>query len=172
MWQRIIRSGERIAAPRSEAGTGARDPRRAYYRIQAWVPVRLAKLAPDAVEAAVYDLLLETSAVEVRRPLSGRDGRLIVFSGGGLALDVDFDFAWGDAYRVELLLPAPHARVVRAVAEAVEDSAESLAQSGKRRLGLAFCHIEPAERDAVVAYGYDLQRIALRAKNDGAGVRP
>ncbi len=56
MWQRIIRSGERIAAPRSEAGTGDRDPRRAYYRIQAWVPVRLAKLAPDAVEAYGYDL--------------------------------------------------------------------------------------------------------------------
>ena len=118
------------------------------------------------------DLLLDAGEIPVPRPLSGRDRRLIVFSGGGLALDADFDFARGDAYRVEMLLPAPYARIVRAVAEAVGDSAETLARSGGRRLALAFRQIQPAERDAVVAYGYDLQRIALRAKNDGLGVRP
>lgn len=197
MWQRILRSGERPEARSAEPGAGVGIVRRAYYRVEAWVPVRISPIAPEAIEAAVYDLslpdplavpftlegpertallarlrriedkldlLLCAAGIEAPRPLSGRDRRRVLFSGGGLSLDVDFDFARGAAYRVEMLLPAPYARVVRAIAEAVSDSREAQAGSA-RRLGLAFRHILPAERDAIVAYSYDLQRAVLRAKH-------
>jgi len=205
MWQRIIRNGARTSGSPTETDAYARAPRRAYYRVQGWVPVRVSPLAPDDVEAAIYDLatpdplaapftlegpersallarlrrieekldlLLGAASIDAPRPLSGRDRRFIVFSGGGLCLDVDVDFASGDLWRVELLLPAPYSRVVRAVAEAVDGSGPTSARAGSRRLALAFRHIQPAERDAVVAYSYDLQRVALRAKNEGAVARP
>lgn len=197
MWQRILRSGERAEARSADPQAGAGAVRRAYYRVEAWVPVRISPLAQEAVEAAVYDLslpdplavpftlegpertallarlrriedkldlLLSAAAIDAPRALSGRDRRRVVFSGGGLSLEVDFDFVRGAAYRVEMLLPAPYARVVRAVAEAVADSSGT--QSGSaRRLGLAFRHILPAERDAIVAYSYDLQRAVLRSRH-------
>ncbi len=201
MWQRTLRSGERRAArstdPQAGTGAGYEAVRRAYYRVEAWVPVRLSPIEPEAIEAAVYDLslpdplavpftlegpertallarlrriedkldlLLSAAAIEAPRPLSGRDRRRVLFSGGGLSLDVDFDFVRGAAYRVEMLLPAPYARVVRAIAEAVSDASE-MPPGPARRLGLAFRHILPAERDAIVAYSYDLQRAVLRAKH-------
>ena len=117
------------------------------------------------------DLLLGAAAIDAPRPLSGRDRRAIVFSGAGLALDVDFDFERGDAHRVELLLPAPWSRSVRAIGEAVEDAAEAVGAKGARRLALAFRHISAADRDALVAYSYDVQRFELRARISGARPR-
>ena len=204
MWHRIVR-GEGGDASRANptAGPGPRA-RRSYYRVSAWVPLRLRPLAPSAVEAAIYDLtlpgplapaaiglddeksalmgqlrrieekldlLLGTASIDAPRPLSGSDRRWIVFSGSGLALDVEFDFRRGDAYRVDLLLPVPDPRVVRAVAEAVHDPVGSAAGPGMRRLALAFRHIEASERDALVAYSYDIQRLELRARVDGAPAR-
>lgn len=118
------------------------------------------------------DLLLGAASIDVPRPLSGRDRRMVVFSGAGLALDVDFRFRRGDAFRVELVLPTPHSRLVRAVAEAVQDSEQTGREGGPNRLALAFRQIEAEERNALVAYSYDLQRLALRAKHDGAAARP
>jgi hypothetical protein len=204
MWQHILRSGDRptLESGETEAQTGS--SRRGYYRVEAWVPVRLTRLAPESVGAAVYDLslpeptaaltsldgpersallarlrriedkldlLLTAASIDVPRPLSGRDRRLIVFSGGGLSLDVDFECERGVSFRVELLLPAPYSRVVRAVAETVQASRRS-AGGGSGRLGLAFRHISPAERDAIVGYSYDLQRVALRAKSHAAAAVP
>lgn len=117
------------------------------------------------------DLLLGAASIEAPRPLSGQDRRPIVFSGSGLALDVDFEFRRGDAYRIELLLPAPHARAVRAIGEAVEDSDPAGATNERRRLALVFRHISPVDRDALVAYSYDVQRLELRAKTSAAGPR-
>lgn len=204
MWQRIIASGESRPDWKSEHETYARNPRRAYYRVQAWAPIRITPLAPHDLDAVVYDLsipdplaapvtlegpersallarlrrieekldlLLGAADIDAPRPLSGRDRRFIVFSGGGLALDVEFDFSKGDLWRVELLLPAPYSRVIRAVGEAVEDSVKAVKAAGAQRLALSFRHIQSAERDAIVAYSYDLQRVALRAKNDGAVAR-
>lgn len=201
MWQRIIRSSAGPSGSQTEPDPRARTPRRTYYRVQAWVPVRITPLAVEEVDAAVYDLatpdplavpfslegsersallarlrrieekldlLLGAASIDAPRPLSGRDRRFIVFSGGGLSLEVDFDFSAGDFWRVELLLPAPYSRVVRAVAEAVVDSSVRSTGTATRRLALAFRHIQPPERDAVVAYSYDLQRVALRAKSGGA----
>ena len=205
MWKRISASEEPATDLTSKAFDFARKPRRAFYRVQAWVPVRLTALAPGDLDAVVYDLsipdplaapvtlegaersallarlrrieekldlLLSAADINAPRPVSGRDRRLIVFSGGGLALDVDFEFVKGDLWRVELLLPAPYSRVIGAVAEAVEDSVKTLTAAGSQRLALCFRHIQPAERDAVVGYSYDLQRVALRAKHEGAVVRP
>ncbi len=204
MWQRILRNEERPTLESGEADANAWPSRRAYYRVEAWVPVRVSPLAPEAVDAAVYDLsmpdplavpftlegpersallarlrriedkldlLLAAASIDVQRPLSGRDRRFIVFSGGGLSLDVEFDFVRGEAFRVELLLPAPYSRVARAVAEAVQDSRPTEGK-GSRRLALAFRHILPAERDAIVGYSYDLQRVALRAKSHATAIRP
>jgi hypothetical protein len=204
MWQRILRNGERPTVESSGPEASGGPSRRAYYRVEAWVPVRLSPLAPESVDAAVYDLsmpdplaapftlegpersallarlrriedkldlLLSAASIDIPRPLSGRDRRFVVFSGGGLALDVDFAFERGAAFRVELLLPAPYSRVARAVAEAVHAGSEPATATGRRRLGLAFRHILPAERDAIVAYSYDLQRVALRAKSHGTAIR-
>lgn len=117
------------------------------------------------------DLLLGAASIEAPRPLSGRDQRPIVFSGSGLALDVGFEFRRGDAYGVELLLPTPQLRAIRAIGEAIEDSASVAASGGLRRLALVFRHITPADRDALVAFSYDVQRLELRAKTNAAGSR-
>ncbi len=206
MWRRIVRGEQDSEAPASGAGQAMSESRRAYYRVAAWIPVRITPLAPAAIAAAVHDLstpdlqrtgplateseeetvllarllrieekidrLLGASSIESLRPLSGRDRRFVVFSGAGLALDVDFRFRRGDAFRIELLLPIPHSRSVRAVAEAVKDSQASPGEGRPSRLALAFRHIEADERNALIAYSYDLQRLALRAKHEGAVARP
>ncbi|MEZ4330215.1 MAG: hypothetical protein R3F35_00535 [Myxococcota bacterium] len=204
MWQRVAGGGREEAVRASGAETGVAFSRRAYYRVSARVPIRVRRLEPAAVEAAVYDLslpdpvpplitgpadeksalfaqlrrieekldlLLGAASIEAPRPLSGRDRRPIVFSGAGLALEVGFDVRRGEAYRVELLLPDPHARAVRAIGEAVEDSIASAGTETRRRLALVFRHIQPADRDALVAYSYDVQRLELRAKTREAGAR-
>lgn len=110
------------------------------------------------------DLLLGHARVEIPRPLSGRDRRCVVFSGAGLALDVPFGFCCDDYYKVEILLPPPYSRLVRCIARAVEDAPRSLRAGGMRRLPLAIRHMEDEERDALVAYSYDLQRAELRTR--------
>lgn len=110
------------------------------------------------------DLLLGQAALDAPRPLAGRDRRPLVFSGAGLAVDVDFEFRRGEGFRIELLLPAPESRVVRAIGVAVDDSKKD-ERTGLRRLALGFRHIEPSDRDALVGYSYDLQRVELRAKH-------
>ena len=110
------------------------------------------------------DLLLGTTPIEVPRQLSGRDRRSLVFSGSGLSLEVDWSFQKGDAYHVEILLPAPYSRVVRAVGLAVEDSVRDAGADSLRPLALELRHMETEDRDDLVAYSYDLQRVALRAR--------
>ena len=206
MWRRIVRGEQDSEAPASDAGQARSGSRRAYYRVAAWIPLRITPLAPEAIAIAVHDLstpdlqrtgplaseseektvllarllrieekldrLLGAPSIESVRPLSGRDRRFVVFSGAGLALDVDFRFRRGDAFRIELLLPTPHSRSVRAVAKAVKDSQASPGESRPSRLALAFHHIEVDEHNALIAYSYDLQRLALRAKHEGAVARP
>jgi hypothetical protein len=70
---------------------------------------------------------------------------------------------------VEILLPAPYNRLLRAVGEVVEDSREEIRADASQRLALALRHMHDEERDAIVAYSYDLQRIALRASRAGRG---
>ncbi|MBB85240.1 MAG: hypothetical protein CL931_15640 [Deltaproteobacteria bacterium] len=116
------------------------------------------------------DLLLGVSPVDVPRQLSGRDRRSLVFSGSGLSIDVPWSYSQGDAYRVEILLPPPYARTLRAVAFAVRDPLPEVGPDGNRALPLALEHMDDDDRDALVAYSYDLQRFALRARNDVHGV--
>ncbi|MEM9175873.1 MAG: hypothetical protein AAGC67_11620 [Myxococcota bacterium] len=171
--------------------------RRAYYRVEGILPIRWTPLAPDEVDAAVFDLsmpdplcapigegeddtplmarlrrieekldlLLGASPVEVPRQLSGRDRRPLVFSGSGLALEVSAPFRKGDAFRVEILLPPPYGRTLRAVAHATR---EDVRPDGSRTLPLALTHMDEEDRDALVAYSYDLQRFALRSRLDGS----
>ena len=92
-----------------------------------------------------------------------------MFSGSGLALDVTEPFRAGDAFRVEILLPPPHGRTLRAVALATRDDDGPIASGARRRLPLALTHMDDEDRDALVAYSYDLQRFALRTRTDGPG---
>lgn len=110
------------------------------------------------------DLLLGATSIEVPRQLSGKDRRSLVFSGSGLALDVTWCFRRGDVYKLELLLPPPYSRTLRAVVRSVEDSAAHVEVGSLRRLALALTHMEVDERDALIAYSYDLQRFALRSR--------
>lgn len=198
MWRRSGAHGEGggppASGPTAESGSG----RRAYYRVEGILPIRLTPLAPAEVDAAVFDLsmpdplcapvgegeddtplmarlrrieekldlLLGASPVDVPRQLSGRDRRPLVFSGSGLALRVDAPFEAGDAYRVEILLPPPYARTLRAVGHATRAGRETPDADGLRQLPLALTHMDDDDRDALVAYSYDLQRFALRARHD------
>lgn len=195
---------ERSIVEQNETRPCRERGRRAYYRVSARLPIRITPLAPDEVDAAVFDLsmpdplcqsiaegeedtplmvrlrrieekldrLLGAAAVDVPRPLGGRDQRPLVFSGSGLALDVDFAFAAGDHFQVEILLPPPHGQIVRAVARAVGGSSEDTRDgrgAGSSTLALSLLYMDDEERDALVAYSYDLQRFALRTKGDGVG---
>ena len=111
------------------------------------------------------DLLLGRAQIDVPRQLCGRDRRSVVFSGSGLSLDVDWSFRRGDAYKVEILLPPPYCRTVRCITEAVRDAPPPVRGEEQRTLPLAIRHMEDEERDALVAYSYDLQRIELRARS-------
>ncbi len=205
MWQQIARTDDDGLRDLVSAEGAGRSPRRAYYRVSGFLPIRITPLAPEGVEAAIFDLglpdplaagafetldeksglalrlrrieekldhLLGAASIDAARPLSGRDRRFVTFSGAGLALDVDFSFAREDAFKVGLLLPLQAPRVVRAVARAVDGADERGRASDPRRLALAFHHIEAADRDALVAYSYDLQRQSLRARTVGANARP
>lgn len=170
-------------------------PRRAYYRVEGRLPLRLTPLAPDEVEQAIFeldspsawlgprveseeegallerlrrleeklDLLLRRAGVEVPRPLGAADMHDLVFSGSGLATEVEGDHRRGELFRVEILLPSPAARLVRGVAEAVSDPPEGVGAGVPRPIALAFRHMVEEDRDALVAYSYELQRLALRA---------
>ena len=197
MWRRGVEREE------TGQGSGSVDPspasgRRAYYRVEGILPIRLTPLAPDEVDAAVFDLsmpdplcapagdgeedtplmarlrsleekldlLLGAAEVPVPRQLSGRDRRPLVFSGSGLAVGVEEAFAAGDAFRVEILLPPPYARTLRAVGHATRTAVPTPGEDGLHRLPLALTHMDDEDRDALVAYSYDLQRFALRTRND------
>ena len=170
--------------------------RRAYYRVGGLLPIRVTPIASEEIDAAIFDLSLpdpllqpigeEESdsplAARMRRieekldlllgelpgdrprALSGRDRRPVVFSGSGLRLDVEFDFAAGDAFRIEILLPPPYLRTLRAVGFAVGSSESRGGTAGP--LAVELRHMEDEERDALVAYSYDLQRFALRHRSD------
>ncbi|GEM_PF-4721264 len=198
MWGRVS-GNRREACETCTSDTTDVRARRAYFRVEGILPIRLTPLAPNEIDAAVFDLsmpdplcasvgegeedtplmarlrrleekldlLLGVSPVDVPRQLCGRDRRPMVFSGSGLALDVDENFRTGDAYRVEILLPPPYARTLRAVAYATRDGEGALGSDALRRLPLALTHMDDDDRDALVAYSYDLQRFELRARNDG-----
>jgi len=198
-------SAASFASPAAPPGTAPSDDRRrAYYRVEGRLPVRLAPIAEDEIDRAIFelespsaleipvvddeepgplqdrmrrleeklDLLLRQLGVEVPRPLGAEDLRQLVFSGSGLSVEVDQAFRGGQCFRVEILLPAPARRLVRAVAEAVEGVSPGIGSPSPARLALAFRHITEADRDALVAHGYDLQRIALRAAQHAKGQRP
>ena len=112
------------------------------------------------------DLLLGASQIDVPIQLTGRDRQSIVFSGSGLSLDVTWHFRQGDAYLVEILLPSPFSRLVRGVAYAVEDAPTDAIGDALRPLALELLHMETEERDALIAYSYDLQRVVLRSRGD------
>ncbi|MCR9093327.1 MAG: hypothetical protein NXI30_03835 [bacterium] len=192
-------AGERAAKPSGDFASG----RRAYYRVEGILPIRLTPLAPEEVDAALFDLsmpdplcapvgegeedtplmarlrrieekldlLLGVAPIDVPRQLSGRDRRPLVFSGSGLAVEIDGTYASGDAYRVEILLPPPYARTLRAVGYAARDGRPEVGPDTRQPLPLALTHMDDEDRDALVAYSYDLQRFALRARTEGAGRR-
>jgi hypothetical protein len=162
------------------------------------LPIRLAAIAPQELDTAIFelslpdpllqprsesdesgplmerlrrieeklDLLLGESPVEVPRRLSAQDRRSLVFSGSGLALEVNWPFHKGDAYRIEMELPPPYSRTIRAVGVAVNDAASMPEHDSGSSLAIAFRHIQDDDRDDLVAYTYDLQRIALRSRCD------
>lgn len=114
------------------------------------------------------DLLLGAAQIEAPKNLAGRDRRSVVFSGSGLCLDWQGSFRKGDAFRVEILLPPPYSRPVRAIARCVHDASPEVPDSEEQAMALALDHMEPDERDALIAYSYDLQRFALRARQSPA----
>mgnify|MGYP005838463929 CR=1 FL=1 len=200
--RRAASRAEPAAAP-SKTSTSD-DRRRAYYRVEGRLPIRLTPITEHELDEAIFelaspsalgtpivddeepgplqarmrrleeklDLLLRQVGLDVPRPLGAADLRGLVFSGSGLAVEVDHDFRAGDRFRVELLLPAPARRLVRGVAEAVSDAPPGVGPDAPARLALAFRHMTDEDRDALVAHGYDLQRVVLRAAQQAKRSRP
>ena len=198
MWHREAAGEEGLAIGPTGRSLAESACRRAYYRVEGILPIRLTPLRPEDVEAAIFDLalpdplqapidegeedsplaarmrrieekldlLLGNARVDVPRPLTGRDRRPLVFSGSGIRLEVDWAYRRADPYRVEILLPPPYLRLVRAVARAVDDPPGTPRHDAPRPLALRIEHMPDEDRDALVAYSYDLQRIALRARVD------
>jgi hypothetical protein len=203
-------SSARSAASRAEPASApsqsstSNDRRRAYYRVEGRLPVRLTPIAEHEVDRAIFelaspsaletpnvddevpgplqermrrleeklDLLLRKVGIDLPRPLGAADVRGLVFSGSGLAVEVEQAFRVGDRFLVEILLPVPARRLVRGVAEAVSDSPPGIGPDSPARLALAFRHMSDEDRDALVAHGYDLQRVALRAAQQAKRARP
>ena len=190
--ERNICSGE----PETKGAGGA--CRRAYYRVTGMLPIRVSRLAPEALDTALYelsmpsllapplaageaedspllerlrrieeklDLLLSSTHADAPRPLGAEDLELVVFSGSGLSLAVDELFDAGDTFRVEILLPAPYARLVRGVGVAIHGAKPTDEGVPRFSLALRLDHMNDEDRDALVAYSYDLQRVALRARD-------
>lgn len=165
--------------------------RRAYYRVNGSLPIRAIRLAPDEVDKAVFELSLQHSSGDeeesallerLRRieekldlllagdvekqpaPLGAADLECVVFSGAGLSMPIDDVCVEGDAFRIEILLPGPDSRTLHSVARAVADSTPMEDGVARHQVALALEHMNEDDRDALVAYSYELQRMELRSR--------
>ncbi len=166
--------------------------RRAYYRIETCLPIRVLRGDPSACERLRREIeasVRETTLAAVDAPLEARLARIeekldrllaqvgggepplgredlasVRLSGSGLACRVSGRPRPGEEVVVEMLLPGGAPEPVRAVARVV--SAEPAAEGGSRA-ALAFTAIDELDREAIVRYVSAVQRRERRREAEG-----
>jgi hypothetical protein len=162
---------------------------RSYYRVFTRIPIRIRRLDPSEVASVAtlianpVDPFVEVSdpalAVVLQRvenkldvvlshlepghprPLGDRDVHKVSLSASGVGCEMNEQLALDDDVLVEFLLPEVPARHVRAIARPVmpRDTADGVRGTP---LAFAFRVISDTDRDAIVHYSYDVQRLQLR----------
>jgi hypothetical protein len=162
---------------------------RSYYRVLTRIPIRIRRLDPSEVPsvsmliANPVDPFVEVSdpalAVVLQRvenkldvvlshlepghprPLGDRDIQKVSLSASGVGCEMNEQLSLHDDVLVEFLLPEAPARHVRAIARPVMpgDLADGVRGTPQ---AFAFHVISDADRDAIVHYSYDVQRLQLR----------
>ncbi len=166
-----------------------RREQRSYYRVFASLPIRIRRLDPsevpsvaaviaspvdrfpeisDAALAIVLqrienklDIVLSHLEPDHPRPLGDRDVRRISLSASGVGCEMNEQISIHDDVLVEFLLSEVPARHVRAIARPVMEKDVSDGVPGAL-MALSFHVISDADRDAIVRYSYDVQRLQLR----------
>lgn len=175
----------------------AQGDRRAYFRVPARIAVRHRYVAQDELDAFERELALRGSEpplpvdpglralldrierkldrILVRlepdrvAPLGEADVRAVEISGSGVRYDCTDPAAVGDHVLVEMLLPGTPPRAVAAIGEIVfRQEAESGAPGC---IAVRFTAIDEADREAIIRYTYEVQRVALRARAVGGAAR-
>ncbi len=171
------------------ASGGSGRERRAYFRVRAYLPLRHRPLQPGERETLraemstprpepeveeglstwlcqleeKLDLVLSHLDPAAQRPLCDRDRRVVEISGSGLSFPSKERIRVGESLLVELRLPGGRPRPVRALAEVVERR-EADDPWGESRVAVAFREIHEDDREAIVRFSNDLQRLELRAR--------
>jgi len=174
------------------AGTGTS---RAAFRVSAELPIRYRPLA--AAEAARLALEIEQArdgeselparlADRLQRiehkldlvlhqldpsqppPLSARDGASIALSAAGVALAAKQALPLDSLVLVELLLPGPAPRPVRAVARVARCQEKRGPEAGLL-LAFAFRAIHCDDREAIARFANEVQRADLRRRSEARG---
>ncbi len=123
--------------------------KRAYFRVDAVLSV---SFWPIDVE--------DVNAQTVQTPVN--------LSGGGIRIPVKEAMPDGAKVGLEIILDAPHPRVIECTAVVIR----SFLLSGVMQLALRFIDIEDEDQDALVAYCFAEQRKQLRLKVHMMGIDP
>ena len=172
---------------------GGADDQRAYYRVQARLPVRHRELEPgefDALKREIeaprpprpevdpalaswlarvekkLDRLIALADENAPRPLSEGELSNVEISGSGLRVAGKEEVDVGENLLVELQLPGNAERRVRAIARVIRQI-EPREPGAERELALAFRVIHEDDREAIVRFSNDVQRVLLRARAAG-----
>ncbi|MBJ6724730.1 PilZ-like domain-containing protein [Geomesophilobacter sediminis] len=137
-------------------GVVAEDSR-AYYRLQAEMPVTLYKMATGWKDCSV------------NRPLFPREDylpRIVNISGGGLRAETEMELTPGDLVHVVFHLPLPEPKTVPVVAEVVQSESREDGYRPCYSAGMKYREINERDRDAVVAYvcNEEIKRLRLNRK--------
>ncbi len=164
---------------------GKESERRDFYRVPARIPIRVRSLeaqevpglsveisspkeeadgvADPAIAAVLFrleakiDRILSALDRSVPQPLWEGDSQDVSISASGVGMDSGERFELKDKVLVEFLLPDTPKRYVRALARPVgEESTQSRA--------FAFEVIAESDRDAIVRFSQDVQRLMLRQR--------
>jgi len=179
----------RTASIRSEAN--AELSRRAYFRVQTHIPLRLGWLTSEQAQVLVHsietsrrdelsirddglrvilqrieeklDLLLQAQQGGAPLSLGQIEPQRVALSGSGLETGTAEPFRPGDPVKVELLLPGTTPRPITALARVVYGPSRRVSE-GQESVALAFSHVDESDRDAIVRHVYDVQRLMLRER--------
>jgi hypothetical protein len=170
--------------------SGSGDERREFFRVDARLPIRVVSLGPrdsdrlaleikspkqpemnpsdpvladrlDRMERKL-DRVLAALDENVLSPLWEGDAQSVSISGAGVGVEVEDSLASASEVLVEILLPETPSRHVRAIARPVE-----LGVADCPETAFAFEVIAEQDRDAIVRFSQEIQRLSLRDRAKG-----
>ena len=177
--------------PAEGGGSGdGRENERSYFRVQARILVRYRPLAagefdtirreietvrqdPEGLDAvmvgwmrgleAKLDLILSHLDPSVPAPLGPRDLTDVEISGSGMRWATKESVEVGSDLLIELQLPGLVTRRVRAIARVIR-CIEPRGEQSDRHVAVSFRVIDEDDRQAIVRFANDVQRVFLRSR--------